>query len=1240
MKKMLRLVSIGAFSMLCTASVFAQAKTEKGPWRKIDESTIPSTGTRYTKPTKYLTFSLDVEAMRATLAPVKRLTDPVYTPVFITLPKPDGSVGTYQVNENETMSEGLAAQFPEIRSYDGVATDGSGEVVKFDLTPQGFHAMTLIPGKKTVYIDPYSFGGGDIAHYIVYSREDLVRTESFVCHLDEETLLTEEYKQDLDPVKSFGNCTKRTYRLALAATGEYTAFHGGTVALAQAAQVTTMNRVNGVYMRDFAVTMTIIANNNLLIYTNSGTDPYTNGNPGSMITQNQTNVTSVIGSANYDIGHVFGTNSGGLAGLGVVCSSSNKARGVTGSGAPVGDAFDIDYVAHEMGHEFSGNHSFRGSSGSCSGNANNTTAMEPGSGSSIMAYAGICSPQDVQSNSDDYFHGVNMAEMHTFINGSGNGCAVATAIPAQTSPTITGTTTTALTIPINTPFALTATATDPDGDVLTYCWEQMNNQSSTQPPVATATGGPNFRSLDPSLSGTRYFPSISSLMSGGPYTWEVLPSVSRTMNFRVTVRDNEVNGGCNDHEDITISTDAGSGPFVVNYPSATGITWPGNSTQTVTWSVANTASAPVSCANVDVWLSTDGGATFAVIANDVPNDGSETVNVPNTATTTAIIMVMCANGTFFDVSNNVFTITAATNDYSLSLSNNNISACQGTDAVYTVIVTEIGTDNNNVTLSTTGMPGGVTVNFSPNPVQPGNSVTLTVSNTAGATPGTYNFTVNGTSASGNHSTNGTLLISTAGATASTLTLPVDTEPSAPIATNFTWTNAGSGMQYDIDIASDAGFSSIVESATGLTSNNYTASTLAAATTYYWRVITYNACSTPVNSTTFSFTTASCGMFASTNVPVSISSSGTPTVTSTLNVATNGTINDLNVLDLIGTHTWINDLSFTLTSPSGTSVTLFANICDSEDDFDVNFDDAAASGTLPCPPADGLTYQPEEALSAFNGENMNGTWTLTVSDAANQDGGSLNGWTLEICYTPTVPCNNPTLPTLGGTTSFCAGNSTTLTVTSGALNDATDWQWYTGSCGGTNVGSGTSLNVSTPGTYYVRGEGGCVTGGTCQSITVTQTTVNATATITNSIINASPAMGVYQWLDCNNGMAPVAGATSQSFTPSANGSYAVSVTQNGCTDTSSCVTYNFVGMEESTLISVSVFPNPTDGNVTVQYGSSKEANVTVTDVTGRVIRILPNCISGTVVDLGREAKGVYFLNIAIGNQVQTIKITRQ
>src|SRR3989338_4377371 len=435
---------------------------------------------------------------------------------------------------------------------------------------------------------------------------------------------------------------------------------------------------------------------------------------------------------------------------------------------------------------------------------------------------------DVQSNSDDHFHGISLQEIGTFITGGSHTFPVITAIPSQTTPTISATVGN-VTVPANTPFALTAIASDPDGDVLTYCWEQMNSENSTQPPVATATGGPNFRSFSPTTNPTRYFPSIPSILAGGPFTWEVLPSVNRTMNFRVVVRDNEVNGSCNDHEDITVTTTTSAGPFVVNYPTAAGITWPGNST-----------AAPVSCANVDIMISLDGGATFTNIANDVPNDGSQDVTVPNSSTTNAIIMVICENGTFFDISNNVFTITAATNDYTVSLTTSSVSACQGSDGVFTVQVGQIGSYTDPVTLSATGLPGGLVALFSPNPVTPGNSSTLTISGTAGVSPGTYPFTVQGNSTSGIHTAPATISVSTNTSVVSTLLTPADAEPSAGLPLTLTWSNPNAGMLYDIQIATDAAFVSVVESATGLTSPNYTATLLAASTTYYWRVNSYNS----------------------------------------------------------------------------------------------------------------------------------------------------------------------------------------------------------------------------------------------------------------------------------------------------------------------------------------------------------------------------------------------------------------
>jgi len=369
----------------------------------------------------------------------------------------------------------------------------------------------------------------------------------------------------------------------------------------------------------------------------------------------QTQVQIQIGGSNYDIGHVFGTNSGGLAGLGVVCSGNSKARGVTGSSAPVGDPFDIDYVAHEMGHQFDCNHTFNNS---CNGNRNNSTAMEPGSGSTIMAYAGICSP-DVQSNSDDHFHGISLEEMGDFITSGNHNCPVITQVN-NVAPVVTSTNGN-VSVPANTPFILTCNATDADGDQLTYCWEQMDNEISTQSPVSTSTNGPNFRSNSPITSPSRHFPDLVSVGSGNNNPWEVLSSVSRTMSFRVFVRDNSITGGCNDHADVTVSVDENSGPFLVSYPNTTGIVWEGNTTETILWDVANTDGSPVNCSIVDILLSTDAGATFpTVLASNVANDGSEAITVPNITASGCRVRVIADNGTFYDISDKNFLITLST----------------------------------------------------------------------------------------------------------------------------------------------------------------------------------------------------------------------------------------------------------------------------------------------------------------------------------------------------------------------------------------------------------------------------------------------------------------------------------------------------------------------------------------------------------------------------------------------------
>ena len=637
---------LSALSYVTVAQVTVSAETY---WEEITGNTNSFIGVQHIKARKYKKLSIDEIGLKEALVGVKHRNDLSNgDEVIISLLNPDGRITKFRVQQNSTMHPGLCEKFPAIRTYDLIGLDDLTQIGKMDITPLGFHAMVM-SNKSTFFIDPMYHGETEV--YISYYRSDFFTDKVMDCNVHSEN----ETKEELYSGKTFGSCELRTYRLAVAATGEYTAFQGGTVVLAEAAQVTTMNRVNGLYERDMAITMEIVAGNDQIVYTNSGSDPYTNGSPGLMIMENQNNVDNVIGGGNYDIGHVFGTNSGGLAGLGVVCSGNSKARGVTGSSAPVGDPFDIDYVAHEMGHQLDANHTFNNS---CNGNRNNSTAMEPGSGSTIMAYAGICSP-DVQSNSDDHFHGISLEEIGDFITAGNHNCPVITQV-SNVAPVIASTNGN-VSVPANTPFILTCSASDADGDQLTYCWEQMDNQISTQSPVSTSTGGPNFRSNSPDLSPSRHFPDLNSVSSGSPNTWEVLSSVSRTMNFRVFVRDNSVTGGCNDHADITVSVDGNSGPFVVDYPSASGISWTGNTSETILWDVANTDASPVNCSIVDILLSTNAGATFpTVLASNVANDGAETITVPNITASGCRVRVIADNGTFYDISDKNFLITLST----------------------------------------------------------------------------------------------------------------------------------------------------------------------------------------------------------------------------------------------------------------------------------------------------------------------------------------------------------------------------------------------------------------------------------------------------------------------------------------------------------------------------------------------------------------------------------------------------
>lgn len=592
-------------------------------------------------------------------------------PTVLSLPAADGSFGRFRVADSPILAPELAAAFPEFRTYTGQGIDDPTATTRVGWTELGFHAI-VVSASGTTYIDPYATGNVEL--YAVTNKGNVQRPVlPFICELPNRS---GEAQRSYNEFPIAHGSALRSYRMVLAATAEYTAAAGGTKPAALSRIVASINRVNGIYERELAVRFQLSTgyggDPTGLIFTDPITDPYTNNNGSAMLAQNQAFLDVVVGSANYDFGHVFSTGGGGIASLGSVCDGDVKARGVTGLSNPVGDGFDVDYVAHEIGHQFGGSHTFNSISSSCNGNRSAAHAAEVGSGSTIQAYAGICPPENLQPHSDDYFTVESLNEMTAFITSGGGGSCGSPVATGNTIPTVTAGG--SYFIPISTPFALSATGSDANGDTLTYNWEQLtvNGLATNSVLLASTDSGSNplFRSYLATTSPVRTFPRLTYILnnanvppptyacsSGTCLTGETLPTTNRTITFQVTARDNRAGGGAIATASTVVTSTPVAGPFSVTSPNS-GTTIAGGAPTTVTWNEANTSSPPVNAASVRILLSTDGGNTFpTVLAASTPNDGSQSVTMANVASTQARIRVEAVGNIFFDVSNANFTIT-------------------------------------------------------------------------------------------------------------------------------------------------------------------------------------------------------------------------------------------------------------------------------------------------------------------------------------------------------------------------------------------------------------------------------------------------------------------------------------------------------------------------------------------------------------------------------------------------------
>jgi subtilisin-like proprotein convertase family protein len=648
------------------------AQKNKSSWTSIAASQIQSDPLWFRKTQASIAsfYKVDLNLLKSqlTTAPQRGLSSGTSTTI-IKYPTSNG-MESFSVKEASVMAPQLQAKYPNFRSYVGQSLSDPTNQIRFSITSEGFHGMMFSPKLGMQFVDSYTMNNSSV---MVYKKKDLTDNgERWECHVDDDLGLNPRF---IGPVlstelKNANDGALRNFRLAVSTTVEYSDFHwnrAGVAATASdankkmavmAAMVITITRNNFIYERDLSITMTFVANNDLLI--SIGADNFSNTNPGLILGENQSFIDGAIGFGSYDIGHIFSTGGGGLASLSSPCSN-RKAQGVTGRATPVGDPFDIDFVAHELGHQFGAPHSFNGDASNCAGgNRSANNAFEPGSGTTIMAYAGICPPQNIQNNSDAYFHVGSLVDIFNNISAGVSTCAQQS-ITGNTAPVAIADSN--YTIPRNTPYRLRGNSTDLDGtSTHTYTWEQYDLSSITGFPQENNASGPMVRSFEGTSSKDRYIPRLEDVLStGGNSTqWEKLSSVSRSQNFRLTVRDNDPRGGQTNFDQMTVQVNANAGPFRVISQSNTGIVWLPNSIENIVWDVAGTDGNSVNSSDVNILLSTDGGLNFdTVLASNVPNTGAYALTVPSgIVSPNCRLMVEGAGNIFYAVNSRVFNINA------------------------------------------------------------------------------------------------------------------------------------------------------------------------------------------------------------------------------------------------------------------------------------------------------------------------------------------------------------------------------------------------------------------------------------------------------------------------------------------------------------------------------------------------------------------------------------------------------
>lgn len=975
----------------------------------------------------YSVFSLNINSFKQHISGTALKQESRFkTNTLVSFPNEKGKLVEYRIYETPVLSTALSRKYPNIKTYSGFSVDNRGTRIRFSVTPLGVNAMISPVDKRSTFISPMQRNAE--GNYIIYNRASgLNESETFKC-LTEVSEVAKRSSSALVSSKETSRAANdqnlRTLRMAISTTGEYTRFWddgddtNGTAqedALAQV--VSTINRMNEVYEVDMAITFTLVTGTEI-IYDTPSNDPYTKPNFDEIFLNEelQATLTEVVGEANYDIGHLFTKSfANGNAGC-IGCIGEDEQKGSAFSAHPftdndggpyMTDFFDIDYVCHEVGHQMGAFHTLS------AWNEGMGVNFEPGSGSTIMGYAGIMGPDDVQDHTDPYFH---YASINQIMDNLDTKLSVGTITVIGNNPPVADAGAD-YTIPSETPFVLTGAATDADvNDIHTYTWEQIDDGVSHSDNFEPRKrNGAIFRSRPPSASPERYFPTMSRVLSGdltesNPVetvdntSWETLTTVRREINFALTVRDRSegngpINYGQTSFDTMKVTVDDSQGAFSVT-SQETNETWYENSDQLITWNTANTQLTPFNVTQVDILLSTDGGYTYPVtLASNVTNNGEHRIIVPeNVVTTQARIMVKPVGNIFFAVNSMNFSISTV--PFVLNTTEAYKEVCQPSDEAYTFTYRTSNGFSENTVFSATNIPAGLTVLFDPVSASVDNtSVTMTVSNTENIVEDEYTISVNAIASSYSYSRDIDMKLFSQNINPISLISPTNNVENVSTEVELTWSEHINIKNYLIEIATDDAFTTIIQSET-VQNGSYFLEQLEPLTSYYWRVTGSNNCATSAPSEVFSFITENTidTNFTSTDVPVLIKDDEQVYSVIIIPEIDDVVIKDVNVKINI-THTFIGDLYIDVVSPNGTIIDLVpARYDDGTKYSDTVFDDEAIDiieedGAAQAPYTG--SFIPDGELSDLIGQHSQGEWRLRVWDAFLDDGGTIDNWSLEI-----------------------------------------------------------------------------------------------------------------------------------------------------------------------------------------------------------------------------------------------------